>query len=117
MFHTAARPAGVYLNNASCTAASLLDRDVFVFSRLSLWSSSIEEEKKLECGTGVVFISNKNLSFDLTQRCQWGRLLRRDNYRSQSKCANKMEEKKTNIFLDLKIFSCSSLYFLCLNVS
>ena len=65
MFHTAARPAGVYLNNASCTAASLLDRDVFVFSRLSLRSSSIEEEKKLECGTGVVFISNKNLSFDL----------------------------------------------------
>lgn len=45
VFHTTSFPDGICLNKTSRIAASLLDKDVFVFSLLSLWSSSVKEEK------------------------------------------------------------------------
>lgn len=54
MFHTASSPDGVFLNKTSRPAASLLSEDVFVSSLLSLWSSSVEEEK-VQMWTSVLF--------------------------------------------------------------
>lgn len=45
VFHTTSSPDGVCLNKTSRLAASLLDKDGFGFSLLSLWSSSVGEEK------------------------------------------------------------------------
>lgn len=45
VYHTTPSPDGVWLNKTSRVAAALLDKDVFVVSLLSLWSSSVGEEK------------------------------------------------------------------------
>lgn len=114
VFHTAACPAGICLNSASCTAASLLDQDVFVFSLLSLWSSSIEEEKA-QMWYWSCFHKQQRSEFWSDTEVPVGQAAKKRQLSKPIKeCKRNGGEKKH--FLDLKIFGCSSLYFLCLNI-